>query len=177
MTTLSWLIELLKEDGFSERGRVIAYSRPTLGRTPRSRNPDFITPMSKPDLPAVERLDHAAFAPPWQMDSDALQATFHRSVVSILYHTQNRLSGYLMATATPQGIHITRVAVHPDEQRKGIGRAMILHLLDVGYRRGAPRITVNTQTENQHSRQLYGSLGFSEMRETYPVFHSDLPGG
>jgi ribosomal-protein-alanine N-acetyltransferase len=174
MTTLSWLIDLLRNDGFVEHGRVIAFSR-TAARPPPPRGPVAIPAlMSKSDLPSVERLDHAAFAPPWQMDCEALRATFDRSLVSVVHRTEDRIDGYLMASTAPHGIHITRVAVHPDHQGKGIGRALILHLLDVGRRRGAPRVTVNTQKENLRSRELYRSLGFAETGESYPVFLHDL---
>ena len=114
-----------------------------------------------------------AFGTPWQMDSDALKATLERSLLAVVLRAENRIAGYLMASAAPQGMHITRIAVDPEFQRKGIGRALLIHLLTYGRRRGALRITVNTQHDNPRSRRLYRSMGFSEMGESYPVFRWD----
>jgi ribosomal protein S18 acetylase RimI-like enzyme len=175
MTTQAWLIDLILESGFSASGRVIAYSRPTHRSLPEIADVPAVAPMAAADLPAVEQLDYLAFAPPWRMDGDALCETFDRSILTAVHRTGDRVTGYLMAGSAPQGLHITRIAVHPDHQRKGIGRALLFHVLDFGRRRGALRITVNTQHDNPRSRQLYRALGFSGMGESYPVFRFDIP--
>ncbi len=175
MTTQEWLIDLLKGSNFLECSRVVAYSkRPSRIRTERGRMASVVT-LQESDLPFIEQLDHAAFEPPWQMDSDALRETLRRSILATVLRLEERIAGYLMATPTPQGVHLTRLAVHPKEQNKGIGRALITHLLNHFLRQGAPRITVNTQIENRRSQRLYRWLGFSEMGESYPVFRFDLP--
>ena len=177
MTTQEWLIGLLKGSGFVDHGRVVAYSQqPSRMRSEGGRTAS-VGLLSESDLPEVERLDHAAFAPPWQMDAEALRATWERSVLATLLRLEGRIAGYLMAVATPQGVHLTRLAVHPDQQNMGIGRALIFHLLNHFHRLGAPRITVNTQIENRRSQRLYSSLGFREMEESYPVLRIDLPPG
>jgi ribosomal-protein-alanine N-acetyltransferase len=175
MTAHTWLIELLLENGFSGCGRVIAFSRQAYHPLPENADEFSITPMLEADLPSVEELDHLAFIPPWQMDTDALRETLDRSLLAVVHRTGNRVTGYLMAGAAPQGMHITRVAVHPEHQRQGIGRALLVRLLRFGRRRGALRITVNTQSDNPRSQQLYRSLGFSEMGESVPVFRYDFP--
>jgi ribosomal protein S18 acetylase RimI-like enzyme len=175
MTAHTWLIELLLENGFSGHGRVIAFSRQAVPPLPEDADESSIAPMTEADLPSVEPLDHLAFIPPWQMDTDALRETLDRSLLAVVHRTGTRVTGYLMAGAAPQGMHITRVAVHPEHQRQGIGRALLVRLLRFGRRRGALRITVNTQSDNMRSRRLYRSLGFSELGETYPVFRYDFP--
>lgn len=178
MTTQTGLIDWLLESGFSGRNRVIAFSRQAYLPLPENADESSVAPMMEADLPSIEQLDHLAFAPPWQMDSDALRATLERSLLAVVHRAENRISGYLMAGPAPQGMHITRVAVHPEYQRMGIGRALLVRLLSYGRRREALRITVNTQSDNHRSRRLYRSLGFSEMGESYPVFRYDfLPEG
>jgi ribosomal-protein-alanine N-acetyltransferase len=175
MTTHGWLIHLLYHSGFSECGRVIALGRPAGLAQPAQREAGSIAPMAAADLADIERLDHDAFQPPWRMDSDALRATFERSLLSFVHRSGEHLSGYLMTAAAPQGLHITRIAVHPELQRQGIGRALLARLLNESHPLGARRITVNTQIENQRSRQLYHAMEFFETGETYPVFRFDLP--
>ena len=177
MTTQNWLMDLLAGSGFVKRGRVIAYIQRTSRVQPENPIAGTIGTMNESDLPEVEQVDHAAFSPPWQMDSDALRATRKRSQSAFVLRLENRIAGYLMAGVVPHGIHITRVAVRPEDQNKGVGRALVIHLLNYFYRQGAPKITVNTQIENRRSQQLYRSLGFLEMGESYPVFRYDLPAG
>jgi ribosomal-protein-alanine N-acetyltransferase len=174
MTAESWLIDLLEGSGFGERGRVVAFAhRPSRIRT-EGGPASAVAPLQESDLPAIERLDRAAFGPPWQMDPEALRETWSRSILATIVRREGRIAGYLMASPTPHGVHLTRLAVLPEEQSKGIGRALLSHLVNHFQSRGAPRITVNTQMENLRSQQLYRSLGFSESGESYPVFRLDL---
>jgi ribosomal protein S18 acetylase RimI-like enzyme len=174
MTTYDWLIDRLAESGFTEQGRVIAYSRPASRPVAGPGDTSFVARMQASDLSDVERLDHAAFEAPWQMDSDALRETLRRSVLAVVYRMGRAIVGYLMAVPVPEGIHIARIAVRPDRQRRGIGQALVIHLLQFGRSAGAPRVTVNTQMENRQSQRLYASLDFSETGDSYPVFRRDL---
>jgi ribosomal-protein-alanine N-acetyltransferase len=175
MTALDWLSTLLKGSGFADSGRVITYSLAPSRAELRSEADVRVVSMRQSDLASVERLDHAAFDPPWRMDSDALRETRRRSILAAVSLHKNRIAGYLMATPTSQGVHLTRLAVRPELQGRGIGRALIGHLVEHVRRRGAPRITVNTQSDNDRSHRLYRSLGFAESGESHPVFRFDLP--
>jgi ribosomal-protein-alanine N-acetyltransferase len=174
MATQPWLRALLKGDGFSDRGTVIAYCQQPVTALPETEPMKQIVPLRGEDLPAVEALDRSAFEPPWQMDTDALRETLERSLLSAGLVGEGRISGYLMAVATPHGVHLTRLAVDPRDQGRGFGRALTAYAVNHFYRLGAPWITVNTQSGNRRSRQLYHSMGFSEMQETYPVLRIDL---
>jgi ribosomal protein S18 acetylase RimI-like enzyme len=175
MTPHRWLIRLLEGSGFVESDRVVAFSlRPSRSKTSFERS-SAIFPISESDLSVIERLDRDAFARPWQMDGDALREIWRRAIWASGFHREGRLAGYLMATPTPQGVHISRLAVHPEHQNKGIGRSLIGRLLEDFRRRGIPQITVNTQLQNPHSHRLYRSLGFHETGEHLPVFRFDVP--
>ena len=81
---------------------------------------------------------------------------------------------------SPLGGHLARLAVRPDAQRKGIGTALVRDMLWQFERRGAERVTVNTQEDNQASLTLYQKAGFELTGESYPVFqyflHPDRDG-
>ena len=174
MATQPWLKAILKGDGFSDRGAVIAFWQQPSIRWPETEPMERIVPLRTDDLPAVEALDRAAFEPPWQMDSDALRETRERSLLAAELKWDGRIAGYLMAVATARGVHLTRLAVDPRDQGRGFGRAMTAYALNFFYGKGAPWITVNTQSGNQRSRRLYRSMGFSELPKTYPVLWIDL---
>jgi ribosomal protein S18 acetylase RimI-like enzyme len=174
MATQPWLMALLRGSGFSDSGKVIAYCQQPLKSWPATGPMEHIVPLRAEDLPAVEALDRAAFEPPWQMDPDALRETRARSLLAAALEREGRIAGYLMAVATAHGVHLTRLAVDPPAQGRGYGRALTAYALNYFYGKGAPWITVNTQSGNLRSRRLYLSMGFSEMQETYPVVRIDL---
>jgi ribosomal-protein-alanine N-acetyltransferase len=174
MATQPWLRDLLKSSGFTDSGTVIAYCQQPSRLWPDTGWMEQITALEEKDLASIAALDQAAFSPPWQMDSDALRATLERSVLAAAFTLEDHIAGYLMAVTTPHGVHLTRLAVHPDDQNKGVGRTLIMYLLNHFHGLGAPWITVNTQSDNRRSRQLYRSMGFSEMQETYPVMRINL---
>jgi ribosomal protein S18 acetylase RimI-like enzyme len=56
-------------------------------------------------------------------------------------------------------IYLSNIAVHPDERRKGLARAMITHLITLCD--AAPSIDLAVHPDNQPARALYASLGFT----------------
>jgi [ribosomal protein S18]-alanine N-acetyltransferase len=176
MATQPWLLTLLRGSGFADRGTVIAYCQRPTTQWPGSELLERIDLLREDDLPAVEALDRAAFDPPWQMDSEALHETLSRSLLAAAFRREGRIAGYCMAVATAHGVHLTRLAVDPRDQSRGIGRALTVYLLNYFHAQSAPWITVNTQSENRRSRRLYRSMGFKEMEESYPVLQFSLEG-
>ncbi|MDP3184422.1 MAG: GNAT family N-acetyltransferase, partial [Anaerolineales bacterium] len=65
---------------------------------------------------------------------------------------------------------LARLAVRQEAQGYGVGRALVSDLLQTLARRGAWRLTVNTQEDNASSLSLYKKLGFIETGDRYPVF-------
>ncbi len=55
---------------------------------------------------------------------------------------------------------IREVAVHPDYQRQGIARKLILQGLDFGKKHGATRAFLAADECNEHAIHLYESIGF-----------------
>lgn len=170
MTTQSWFAALVRESGFQYAGHVVALMQTPALNPDAAGNDGRVVPIREADLPAIEILDHAAFGIPWQMDSDALRETRNRSILATAFRSEGRILGYQMTVPTAQGVHLARLAVDPSRQRQGIGRLLTAHLLRYFGQRGAPRVTVNTQAENESSLRLYRSLGFQPMGDDYPVY-------
>ncbi len=57
-------------------------------------------------------------------------------------------------------LHITLVAVAPDERRRGLGRRVLQELMATGRARGATRATLEVAAGNGPGIALYGALGF-----------------
>jgi len=113
----------------------------------------------------VLRLDARAFAPSWRLSgaaglADALRAT---PVVRFRVAPGRGVAGYAISGRAGDHGYLQRVAVHPDEQRRGWGRALVADALHWFRRRGARRALVNTQLENTAALTLYESCGFRRL--------------
>lgn len=89
-----------------------------------------------------------------------------------LIHRENqKIVGVLFtsiyAHQSPKGpvVWIREVAVHPDYQRKGIGRKLILQTLNYGKAHGAKRAFLAADECNENAIHLYESLGFVGNKE------------
>lgn len=172
----NWLKKILQDSDFEESHQVVMLSWERGMTPPESvhQAQGYIRPMTFDDLNAVEAVDAASFVPEWQNSKDCLEMAFQQAAVATVYEVDGCIAGYQISTSTPMGGHLARLAVHPDNQRQGIGYALVRDMLSQFERRGAQRVTVNTQQDNQTSLALYRKAGFRLTGESYPVFHYEL---
>ena len=60
---------------------------------------------------------------------------------------------------------LQRLAVDPDVQGRGLGRALVIDSLAWLATKGATEVLVNTQEVNARALRLYVDLGFEELSE------------
>jgi ribosomal protein S18 acetylase RimI-like enzyme len=130
-----------------------------------------IRPMKEDDLPAVSEVDSAAFAPVWRNSLDSLKLAFEQAAYASVAEADNKIIGYQLSTsAGTSNRHLARLAVTPDIQRNHIGYNLVRDLIEDSEQNGIWQITVNTQSANQASINLYKDLGFRETGDKFPVF-------
>lgn len=133
--------------------------------------PDIsIRPMTLDDLPQVEILDESSFGSLWHNSRKSLEYAFNQAAIATIADIGGTIVGYQISTSMQMGGHLARLATHPDYQRQGIGCSILRDLLIQFKKRGAARITVNTQEDNLASISLYENAGFVRTGETYPVY-------
>jgi ribosomal-protein-alanine N-acetyltransferase len=166
-----WFRGLLKERGFAIRQQIVMLERRD-GRLADEARPlgIKIRQMMTYDLPAVAEADAAAFDPLWQNSLPALNRAYSQAMLATVAESVQGLIGYQISTQNPYGAHLARLAVRPEAQGQGVGHALVSDLIQTLVRRGASRLTVNTQDDNAPSLALYKRLGFVETGERYPVF-------
>jgi GNAT superfamily N-acetyltransferase len=130
--------------------------------------------------PAVLAVDRAAFAPFWQFDSqgleDALMATPRtRFRAFVGPDGEHRVLGYAICGRSGHVGYVQRLAVHPDAQRHGVGRGLLLDGLNWMQRRGVRRAVVNTQLGNDAALALYQQVGFRREPAGLSVLSAGLP--
>lgn len=115
------------------------------------------------DRPEVLAVDHLAFPAFWRFDGaaldDALDAT-----PAVRFRVALRpgagVVGYAVTGRAGARGYLQRLAVHPDSQRLGMGRALVADGLRWLRRWGAREVLVNTQEANAAALALYEALGF-----------------
>jgi len=66
-------------------------------------------------------------------------------------------------------VEIEHLAVAPEARRRGIGTALVAHVLNAAAARGAAEVHLDVRRRNRAARDLYARLGFVEvgMRPRY----------
>ena len=67
-----------------------------------------------------------------------------------------------LATEDENTGRIVRMSVKQTHRRKGIGRALVTHLLNVGCQKGFTQVRVSTEHDWEEAIGLYEHCGFSE---------------
>lgn len=116
------------------------------------------------DRAAVLAIDGLAFPPFWRLDDgglrDAIQATPHTRFRVGSDPGGGDLVAYAVTGRAGRRGFLQRLAVHPDRQGAGLGRALVLDALRWLGRRRVDRAVVNTQLGNERALALYEGLGF-----------------
>jgi ribosomal protein S18 acetylase RimI-like enzyme len=167
-----WFKEVLAKNDFHLVNQVVLLQWDSVSPIPAIKNvPQLVLrPINFDDLPIVTEIDNQAFEPLWQISQESLEYAFRQSSVSTLAEMDGYPVGYQISTGNPLGGHLARLAVRQQNQKQGIGSALLFDLLNQFKRRGAVRVTVNTQQTNHASLSLYHRIGFIETSEVFPVY-------
>jgi [ribosomal protein S18]-alanine N-acetyltransferase len=161
LTWAEWLSDKLPERGFAPVAHVVTLRKDDVAM------PDdrfvarvLVRPTQPADLDAVTAIDHAAFAVEWWYSG----TTFFRVLGSpdrfIVAERNGEPVGYAFGNVFGRQAHITRLAVHPAHQKRGIGTQLMRDLVPYFAACGVNTVTVNTQTHNENSLRLYRRFGF-----------------
>jgi ribosomal-protein-alanine N-acetyltransferase len=166
----SWHEQLFSDHGFAGYTQIITLIRTGVLTPPVKPHPRLsIRPITADILPEIEELDHAAFSPPWQLNTKTLQAAFRACSYSTAAFLEDKLVGYQMTAASFDSAHLARLAVLPQAQQQGVGSGLALDTIREAESRGSTDFTVNTQTNNAASLKLYKRLGFRQEGRLIPV--------
>ncbi len=175
LTTQDWFTPFLKQYGFVETNKVIFFKWEG-DPPPNTQGPEVkLRKMGTEDLPAVALVDQSAFDPVWALSLRSLRTAYHLSSLATVILKGDRIVAYQMTTSSALGAHIARLAVHPDLQGMGCGKALIANVLHSFSQRGFAQVTVNTQADNFRSQQLYRSLGFQPTGQRFSLLETKLP--
>lgn len=119
-----------------------------------------IDPMRLRDIPGVLIVEKLCFTTPWSRSAFLSELLENERAYYVVAKVKDRVVGYGGVWLIAGEGHITNVAVHPEFQRRGIGRRIMLTLEELVRSRGGDRLTLEVRVSNVWARHLYRSLGF-----------------
>lgn len=124
------------------------------------------------EIEVTAALDHRAFPWLWWNTVDEFRAYLRSDGVEVWVGTVGReVVSYVGITHFPGWGHLDRIAVSPDHQGHGLGRASLDFAIRRMRQRGAHRIALSTQGDNARSQRLYINAGFRRTPEhDYSVY-------
>lgn len=128
-----------------------------------------IEPMTEADLPAAIAIDAAAFATHEAGSREVRERQLREELarpwarLRVARAEGGAVVGYLLFWHVADEAHLLNVAVAPDARRKGIGRALVEHLVAYAKENAITKVLLEVRAENRAARALYEKLGFREI--------------
>lgn len=127
-------------------------------------------PMALTDLKQVIEIENQTYTYPWTLGNfrDSIQAG-HRCVMLSYGET---LVGYAVVLFAADEAHLLNLTITPEWQRKGYGRAFLLHLISIAVTEFTRSFFLEVRRSNAAAQALYSSIGFNTIgarRNYYPA--------
>jgi [ribosomal protein S18]-alanine N-acetyltransferase len=122
--------------------------------------PDTIRRMALADIDAVLEIEQNAFAMPWSRRAFEYELTENHCARYLVADAAGTVAGYVGAHMILDEGHITNVAVDAAFRRRGIGRGLMLALMQYAANLGVDYMTLEVRKGNLAAQALYTSLGF-----------------
>lgn len=116
--------------------------------------------MTHADLPSVMVIERKNYQFPWEEDifADCFKAGYSCWVCEL----QDKVLGYSLLSIAVGEAHILNISVDPAEQKQGVGRKMLEHLIEVARGR-AETVFLEVRLTNAAAIALYEGMGFNEI--------------
>jgi ribosomal-protein-alanine N-acetyltransferase len=113
------------------------------------------------DLPRVSELETASYEFPWSLGvfGDCLKAGHPCWVLCV----DALVAGYGILSMGAGEAHVLNICVDPNHRGQGLGRHLLHRLLDIARWNGAERIFLEVRPSNPLAKNLYESVGFTEI--------------
>lgn len=171
----SWFQKILESNGFENRQNIVMLEWSFQPWASGEADGVRIRNLTEADLPHVTVVDGASFDPLWHNSQETLRRALAQSLFATVAEDERGVIGYQMTSGTGARAHLARLAVRPDMQGRGVGRALLGNLFDRLVQNGYLKLSVNTQSDNQTSLRLYQKTGFIRTGEAYPVYTFNVP--
>ena len=113
------------------------------------------------DIPAIYEIERLCFKDPYELPLLQMYYAISRSLF-LVAEKEGRVVGYAIGLAKKWGEgHVISIAVHPEWRRRGVGKRLMLQLLEKMRRMGVRWVRLEVRVSNEAAINLYRRLGFS----------------
>jgi ribosomal-protein-alanine N-acetyltransferase len=123
------------------------------------------------DVPALLEIERASFDTPWTLGEIAEELDKPLARVWVA-EVDGRLAAFGIQWFVVGEAQLANIAVHPDFRGRGLGKQMMIHLLENARAEGMEKMTLEVRTGNTAAHDLYLKLGFVETCRR-PHFYED----
>ena len=127
--------------------------------------------MKEDDLPEVRTIEALSFSNPWSDNTfrGEIQNTSVSFPMVVVQRPGERVIGYILYWHIQEDVQVNNIAVHPDFRGRGIGEALMQHIIERVRKKGATFVTLEVRPSNTTAVTLYKKLGFEVlgMRKNY----------
>jgi ribosomal-protein-alanine N-acetyltransferase len=138
--------------------------------------PISVDEMRIADIPQVHEVERLSFATPWPLHAFEQELRGNRLARYVVARTfvgdEERVVGFAGVWLMVDEAHITTFGVHPDFRRQGVGRRLLLRLVDLAIELRAARLTLEVRVSNTAAQALYRRFGFV-VSATRPRYYTD----
>ena len=115
------------------------------------------------DVPAMARIERDSFDAPWSADEITKDVMAGGNVYVAVALCGEEKAGYGEIRIVAGEAQIYNIAIAPEFRRRGIGEALLMHLIDISSERGCSMVTLEVRAGNEAAMELYKKLGFKEV--------------
>ena len=127
---------------------------------------DYSLKTAWPDFRAyadqVMEIERASFPVPWS--ERAFEDEINRGISNLWALVSNeKIYAYICFWMFDKEMHILNFAVHPEKRRQGLGRYLLMMVIDIGTARGIENIWLEVRPSNGPALSIYKKFGFSDV--------------
>ncbi len=119
-----------------------------------------IRPMAPEDLDAVAAIEAQSFPNPWPREALAHELLQNVYCSSFVAEWEGAVAGYAFLWVIYDEAHLVNVAVAPERRGRGLGEALLVHVLRHAKAQGATGIHLEVRETNAPAITLYLRYGF-----------------
>ena len=129
----------------------------------------MIRQMSMDDLQAVEALEQRCFRSSWNEEQLRYELEENAFSHALVLEEAGEIVGSMIYWTIFETCQLCRIAVSPDQRRKGYGRTLLNRLMSDAAKEGCAFITLEVRVSNQPAIAMYEAFRFvrSGSRKNY----------
>lgn len=122
--------------------------------------PRAVDRMRAEDLDEVLAIERLSFSMPWSRGAFLYEMQQNRAARCWAMREDGSVVAYVCLWEIADELHITNIAVHPSQRRRGLGRSLLGGVIEDGRARGLRVVVLEVRPSNREALPLYESFGF-----------------